>query len=517
MKEFCIAGPIDPKDHYYISHRLNWDELDSFIKSKFYFVLHAPRQSGKTTAIKEYAKHVNEQGLYTALYVSLEPAHIRGATIERSVYWLLHQLLEAIKQQLPDQHDALAYLEKALNQKQIAEGAFLSFLTFWSRNSLKPLVVFFDEVDGLTGEALIAFLKQIRTGFTTRPDNFPQSIGFVGVRDLRDYKVKVERGNGELYTESPFNIKARSLRLADFTLEDVKELYGQHTQATGQVFTPEAIEYAFYLTQGQPWLVNALADQACFRDVTDRSQPITKEIIDRAKNELIARRDTHLDALLDRLNDKRIFPIIDAIISGKQELSFNRDDVQYARDLGLIKPNSFEIANPIYQEIIPRELVFVAQETIPHKMSWYLDSSNQLDMNKLLENFSQFFRENSESFLKNIEYKESAPHLLLMAFLQRIVNGGGVIDREYALGTKRVDLLIIWPRGKQRIVIELKINYGKGTLEKGLQQTAQYMDISHATEGHLMIFDRDPHKSWDEKVKNHIEHFQGKTIHVWWL
>ena len=146
-------------------HRLNWKELDFFIENEFYFILHAPRQSGKTTAIKEYAKHVNEQGLYTALYISLEPAHIRGATVERSVYRLLHQLLEAIKQQLSDQHDALAYLEKALNQKPIAEGAFLGFLTFWAGNNSKSLAIFFDEVDGLTGEALIAFLKQIRTGF----------------------------------------------------------------------------------------------------------------------------------------------------------------------------------------------------------------------------------------------------------------------------------------------------------------------------------------------------------------
>src|SRR5690606_2028617 len=117
--------------------------------------------------------------------------------------------------------------------------------------------------------------------------------------------------------------------------------------------------------------------------------------------------------------------------------------------------------------------------------SWYQNNDGSLNMHKLLENFTQFYRENSDIWLGKFEFIESGPHLLLMAFLQRIINGGGKIHREYALGRKRVDLLVEWQTGKQRIVIELKIRYGEKTLEEGLQQTAQYMDINNATEGHL--------------------------------
>ena len=127
---------------------------------------------------------------------------------------------------------------------------------------------------------------------------------------------------------SAFNIKAESLVLSNFSLAQVRDLYEQHTHETGQQFTDDAIEYAYYLTQGQPWLVNALAYQACFRDVTDHSQPITKEVIERAKETLIMRRDTHIDQLVHKLQEPRVRNIIDAIISGTGDRKkFPTDDI----------------------------------------------------------------------------------------------------------------------------------------------------------------------------------------------
>ena len=52
----------------------------------------------------------------------------------------------------------------------------------------------------------------------------------------------------------------------------------EHTAETGQVFTPEALERVWDLTQGQPWLVNALAYETPVEmpEGRDRSQPITR-------------------------------------------------------------------------------------------------------------------------------------------------------------------------------------------------------------------------------------------------
>ena len=110
-----------------------------------------------------------------------------------------------------------------------------------------------------------------------------------------------------------------------------------------------------------------------------------------------------------------------------------------------------------------------------------------------------------------------------MAFLQRIINGGGKIHREYALGRKRVDLLIEFAysaeatkaENKQRIVIELKIKRGEKTIPEGLEQTAAYMDTNNATEGHLVVFDRTRYKSWDEKIFTEEETYGKQKITVW--
>ena len=510
---FNTVGATDPKKHYFLPHRLDWDQLEDFIKKEYYFVLHAPRQSGKTTAIIEFVKHLNQKKTYTALYLSTEPAHSSSNDVHESIRAILEEFRDQITDFIPEEQTAIEYLHKVLKEKTTEKSGVSAFLRFWAQSSTKPLVIFFDEFDGLVGNTLITLLKQFRTGYTKRPENFPQTICLVGVRDLRDYKVKTKEQEelGVLY--SPFNIKAESLILPDFSLENIRTLYGQHTEETGQVFTDEAIQYAFTQTQGQPWLVNALAYQACFRNVQDPSVCITKEILEKAREDLIKRSDTHMDALLDRLDEPRVRGIIDILLSSEEGPGFPPDDLQYVRDLGLISRREIRIANPIYQEIIPRALAYTRQEEIMQEISWYQKKDGSLDMSKLLAGFTEFYRESSDVWLEKFTYKEAGPHILLLAFLQRIINGGGRIHREYALGRKRVDLLITWKT--QRFVIELKVKRQESDVAKGLEQTAEYMDTSKATEGHLVIFDRDVKKSWDKKIYHKTKQVSGKTIEVW--
>jgi hypothetical protein len=84
---------------------------------------------------------------------------------------------------------------------------------------------------------------------------------------------------------SAFNIKAKSLRLGDFSQTEVVTLLGEHTAETGQAFRPRALARVWELTQGQPWLVNALAYEACFEMPSgrDRGRPVDIELIDQSK------------------------------------------------------------------------------------------------------------------------------------------------------------------------------------------------------------------------------------------
>jgi len=521
MKFFNTAGPVNPEDHYYLPNKLDEQELRMLIAQKKYFILHAPRQTGKTTAISEFIKRINHENQYTALYVNVEAAQAARSNIKDGMETILEEFLNHIKNQFPHEQHFISYLEAKVDNQKFSGSSLKSILQYWSTHSSKPIILFIDEIDSLVGDTLISVLRQLRSGYTKRPLSFPQSMCLIGVRDVRDYRIWSEVEQQIILGGSAFNIKAKSLRLSDFTKEDVQKLYEQHTHETGQQFTPETVTYAFEQTQGQPWLVNALAYEACFEDVKDHTKTITKEDLERARETLIKRRDTHLDVLIDRLKEDRVRKIIDAIIKGKDtSLDVPTDDIQYVIDLGLIKKKNKDlvIANPIYQEVLPRELTYVTQLTLPQQTVWYQKPNGSLDTQKLLNGFSQFFRENADVWLEKFDYKESGPHLLIMAFLQRIINGGGTILREYALGKKRVDLLVTWPyenNQTQRIVIELKVWYGPKAYQEGLEQTAKYMNTSNATEGHLVIFDRRENRTWDEKIYDKIETHENKTIHVW--
>ena len=189
------------------------------------------------------------------------------------------------------------------------------------------------------------------------------------------------------------------------------------------------------------------------------------------------------------------------------------------------------IANPIYREVIPRDLTWTTQEYLPHDPAWYLDSDGGLNLSRLLSAFQEYFREHSECsehsehsehWVERFQYREAGPQLLLQAFLQRIVNSGGRVEREYGLGRMRTDLLIVWPAGAapdrtRRMVIECKVLHGslERTIREGLAQTHAYMDRCGAVEGHLVIFDRTPGKEWQEKLFRRHEPGSGQPITVW--
>ena len=289
------------------------------------------------------------------------------------------------------------------------------------------MVVFLDEIDTLQKDVLISVLRQLRSGYFRRPDGFPASLALIGLRDVRDYKV-ASGGSDRLNSPSPFNIAVRSIMLRNFTVDEVHALLQQHTDETGQPFTPEALDHVFYLTQGQPWLVNALAKVAVEELAPDLSQPVTVAQIDRAKELLIQRRQTHLDQLTDKLRDPRVRHVIEPILAGSVLSDVPQDDRDYVVDLGLVRRENgrgLVIANPIYREVIPRALASGAQDSLPRIQPIWLQPDGRLDKEKLLQAFLAFWRRHGQPLLRSVHYHEIAPHLVLMAFLDRVANGAG--------------------------------------------------------------------------------------------
>lgn len=524
MRFFNTAGPVRADLHYCLPplQRMDLAEVLLLIEQQKYFVLHAPRQVGKTSYLLALMDHLNGTGQYHALYFNVEIAQTAREDVARGISAILSMLSSMARGRLNDPFPES--IRQTVLSQQGGDTALYELLTQWAQVSDKPLVLLIDEIDALVGDTLIAVLRQLRAGYANRPANFPQSIVLCGVRDVRDYRIHSSREQTIIAGGSAFNVKARSLRLDDFARNEVEALYQQHTQDTGQRFEPAALTLIWDLTQGQPWLVNALGYEVCFdrKEGRDRTQAITVDMVAKAKETLILRRETHLDQLTDKLKEPRVRRVIAPILAGDVEPEqLPADDVQYVADLGLITTKGqIRIANKIYQEVIPRELIYTTQLTITHQTEWYINQHGQLDIAKLLTAFQQFFREHSASWLQQFDYQEAGPQLLLQAFLQRIVNGGGQVTREYGLGRERTDLLVVWPYGNQqvqRVVIETKLRRGKvaTTIQKGLEQTWRYMDSCAATEGHLVIFDRDDTKAWQDKIFTQSEPYQGRVIHVW--
>ena len=506
MRFFNTEGPVRPDKHYAIQplDRVDVDELLALIRAERYFVLHAPRQTGKTSALIALRDHLNSgaAGNFRCVDVNVEIGQVARDDTARGIRAILGSLAENA-QELGDAYPGSVWQDVLASMGP--ESALNVLLARWCRADPVPLVLLVDEIDSLVGDTLLSVLRQLRAGYQRRPEGFPQSVVLCGVRDIRDYRIRSSTGE-VIAGGSPFNVAAKSLRMRDFTEAETRALMAQHTEETGQRFSSSALDSVWTQTRGQPWLVNALCAGACFDNKAgrDRSRTIEVDDVYAAREELILSRRTHLDQLAHKLEEARVRRVVEPILSGG-EVRHHARDLEYVRDLGLLAPDSPpRIANPMYAEVVPRELGYVLQDSLDVQTRWYVDDDGRLDMTKLLTAFGTFFGEHAEHWLDHLgKYREAGPQLILQSYLQRVVNGGGRIEREYGLGRGRTDLLVLWPREAgqpsdlwERFVVECKVLRDSArkslewTVEQGLKQTLGYMEKCRAEEGHLVVIDR---------------------------
>ena len=454
MRFFNTEGPVRPDEHYHIPplDRVDLDELLGLVRDQRYFVLHAPRQTGKTSALLALRDLLNAGGDYRCVYANVEAGQAMRENVAEGMRAVLSELALEASVTLGD--ETLEGIWPGVLERAGPGQALRQALLRWSMADPKPLVLLIDEIDALVGDTLLSVLRQLRTGYPGRPARFPQSVVLCGVRDVRDYRIHSTAENALVLGGSAFNVKSKSLRLGDFTEAETRALLAQHTAETGQAFTDGALELILTRSAGQPWLVNALCREACFDSEAgrDRSRAITESDILDAQERLILARVTHLDQLADKLREERVRRVVEPILAGASVSAWSTEDVAYVHDLGLVAlddEGTPRIANPIYAEVVPRHLNHAVQMGLPQRMAWYVDADGGLDVDGLIAAFQTFFREHSEHWVQRFEqYHEAGPQLLLQAYLQRIVNGGGRLEREYALGRGRVDLLILWRQGR---------------------------------------------------------------------
>jgi hypothetical protein len=221
--------------------------------------------------------------------------------------------------------------------------------------------------------------------------------------------------------------------------------------------------------------------------------PITLAHIDAAKTILIDRQETHLDSLAERLREPRMRAIIEPMLAGRALGDVPPDDIQFVLDLGLCRKDpdgGLVIANPIYREVLPRALSGTAMASLPRIPATWLTPEGRLDPQRLLDTFLAFWRQHGQPLLGTAHYHEIAPHIVMMAFLHRVTNGGGSLEREYAIGSGRMDICLRY--GPDTLGIEIKVwrDGERDPLAEGLAQLDSYLNGLGLATGWLVIFDR---------------------------
>ena len=515
VRFFNTTGPCFPWDHYMLppAERLIGAQLDRYIRDKLYWVLHAPRQTGKTTFLQNWTREINAGNETAACYVTIESC--QGITDTNSAMKTINISICAFSK-----FAGLPVPELPFDD---TENLLFKTLQKWAELvAQKQLVVLFDESDVLEGNVLISFLRQLRSGFADRAaGKFPVSIALAGLRDLKDYITQAKNGV-PVNPGSPFNIKEDSATIRNFSRENVEHLFAQRTEETGQLIAAKALEYVWDQSRGQPWIVNNLFQRATMRILKeDNYETVTLEHIMQAREQMILARETHLDSLVYRLDNPGVKKIMESIISGRADPTLaENDSFRLCLDLGLVvlEKGTPSVANPIYREVIARQITYGPQLAIAEPEWQWEKPDGSLDMDTLLREFQKFWRKNSEIWEQKSDYSEAFPHLLIMAFLQRVLNGGGRIDREYAAGRGRMDLAVEYK--KRFYIIEVKLVHSHDSpdeiYEEGITQIIKYRNsIDSKAPAYLVIFDRRESAKnlpWDERIKWHQDAAAAVTV-----
>ncbi|MDR1040304.1 MAG: hypothetical protein LBR80_09105 [Deltaproteobacteria bacterium] len=560
IRSFNTVGVCDPKFHYMLPVIPRLPDITDMIEGRFYFVIHSPRQSGKTTLLKSLASKINSEDRYYAIFCDLSPLGDTldvGIAMDQAVTRINIGLQSAGVKELK----RLAYAFNSEPYMVDAVGKVQSILSDLSEALDRELIVFFDEADCLQEAPLLMFLSQIKAGFNDRSGSqgskFPRSMALIGMRDIKDYLTMVWKPSDPKGPEgSPFNVKKESLTLPDFTRDEIMALYRQRTEETGQIFEEEAIDSAWRWSEGQPWLVNALAYEATVRQLeNDRSATVTGDCIDRAARAMLLRDEAHFGSLKNRLREPRVRMVMEAVLFAPTFLAddFPDEDLSYAVDLGLLKSDSADggslrPANPIYRELTIRTMTDWLRKKMPQDLPGKWMDGISLDMDGLLKAFQTLWRENSvslaeayrldfqvqesvalalekfspidvqsvdNSIIENIRIRKAAKYneifaqLVLISYLDRASNGGADVFREYPPGNGRVDICVIYQGKKYLIGIKIK---GVQNMDESLRQLHGYMDRAESSVGWLVVFDPDFKKPWKDKILWDSKPYGSKTI-----
>jgi hypothetical protein len=534
-RHFNITGP-NKEDHYGLDplKRIDYRSIETLIERGRYFSVCSARQSGKTTFLLALKKKINVGKKYRCLYCNVEAAEAAGNDATKGVKLILSRIAQEVEFEFQDSWPYENF--SSILEHTGAEGALISFFERWARKeqlSQPPIVLLLDGVDLLVGRTLASVLRQMRTGQINSPLLFPQSVILCGVRDIRDTDIQI--GDEFCIGRGGSDIRESSIVLPNFTQGEIKELCDQYTAETGQAFNENAFPRIYALTGGRPWLVNALLCEAIYEMGFgyDVSRSLTFGMIDAAKDHFIARQDSYMDQLANKLSSRSIretlFPIL---VGGGWEKKPSQEDLDYLEDLELIKKTSsgWGITNAIYREILPKVMGRNLKEELFHVVdrTQFLKPDGRLDFRSMIKFYQKLYCDYFLTWGRRYDLVGVLAQVLLHTFLHYVLGDRGRMECDYALSTGRVDISVGWgysleggERREERFVVEIRLfdvtKSHEAVIRAGVAQVADYAKPRQVHEVYLIVLDEDDSKTWYDRLFQEEHTYKDSQIHVYGL
>ncbi len=496
MKRFGTEGRLYPEDNYIAPRTKETADFIDRIKQGKYIVLFAPRQTGKTTFFRLALDALTTEDL-TYFPIQLNFEEYEDSTAADFYFWFYADIRKEIenvfqkREEVPSE-TLTRFLDNAKIIDHVSTRMFFEKLADFLKNQKVVLII--DEFDAIPRGAVKGFLRSLRRIYLSGRERCPYSVGIVGVKNI--IQLNYDR------SISPFNIQDE-FHLPNFTLEQVKELLGQYTEAVGQGFAPEVVTSIHKQTAGQPVLVNRLAQILTEEMDIPKTETIAMEHFTVAHTRLLHSRNTNIVHLTTNIRkDARFEKIIMRITAQDEGVPFNLHDeiIDELSTYGVISKGAdglCDIANPIYLYAILQafkptvnglEEAYFAEDNLMGFRT-YLTDIGQIAMEALLDNFRDFITRVGFRILQVPQTpRESVGRHLLLSYLDQFVHVvGGSMYLEVYTGRGRIDILIM--HNTRKYIVETKIWRGEIRYQAGKQQLAAYLTSEGATEGYYVVFD----------------------------
>ena len=491
VRIFEKSGVVDPEMSYYVplENVVNSDNQDikTMVDRGRYFSMFAPRQSGKTTFLKETCRLLHGDPTYVAVLLNfLDYKELEKSTfyslIEKNLY---EQLINRLREVHCEKADVVnCFLESHHLTDHISLRMFFNELNRILQ--FKKIVIFIDEFDGIPLYELANFLNALRTLYHEYKDLKQKALYSVGLIGIRNITKLVVGG------VSPFNI-ADHVELPPFSLKNVQDLYAQYTAETNQPFTEEAVKKVYGETGGQTWLVNRLGTILTVNVKPGTVEPIDEKDVDKAIQILLTEKNDHFDNLYEKA--KLFKETFVEIVFDNVKYKTDNEDQSWLEQYGLIKKKEVKavVANNIYKmrftetffdEADIEDNILARRAVLPGGI---------LDMENILLDFARYIAQiGVRAFYQGGKPYEKTGQFLLTAWLYPFIKGGeGELRCEVSSGLGRMDILLTY-KGR-RYIIETKVNpYADITViqKEGIEQvSAKYLASEGVAAGYLVIFD----------------------------